>query len=824
MLQKKRVRDEEGLLGDESVLQYQNRCLFSHLKKLKEDYANNSSKLECLKSHNTHLSKVFMEINCRLLNLSELASMIMSGFNPEINQIRADKNFVSWGLSLLDDLKKGFDNRDKLSEENASMLDNMRDNIENIITKLISGINELNSSSIDQSLGSKLFSIQNLLKDLKAKTLIKLDQTNFEEILKEKDEEIDKLKLENLSLNRKVACFPLVPYIKYSQEIEQDKIEHKCWCYICAKDLEDKAAVVSNNTPVQEPKQIVSQQMQSNINNNIQQNIQPVSNSNTPQQDNMQIPIGRCMGNCSQSNCMNSQFQPKVIILHNQSSSNIYPENYAKDSKALEELEMIKLKMTDLIQENEDIKKQKTFNEINILESKAFSNVIEQAESNANVLSQMKDLYFKLYKRYIEFIRDVDFEKRKYEEKEFRINEDHKKKYYDLKEENSKLKSDIRQLKFKLSEIEELKNDSLNFDSIYQLYEKEKKRVYNELSKLHALLIESREKQNSEVEKNISLMEENSHLKLEVENLKIKDNTTEEISKLSGEDAKMQKIREDEYKKSIRSKKEKIILLEKKVNKYKEDLTMEKDVNTTLLQEMEANEQGINEMNLQIKRLKDELVVENEKIAKLTQDKIKNQKNIEALINERDLMKDCIKEYKNQLNICKELEKINKEDYMKLKDINEHLEESLLENEQTLLSLNNQIDSLNKATQEAKSISIQQESLLNEYRAENTNMKVSVESLNAIVIGKKLLRAKEDETNKINTVEYEKVKAENEKLKQRLKCNICSINYKSVIIAKCYHTFCRDCLNKNLSSRQRICPYCREKFGDSDVKTFWLNY
>lgn len=801
MLGKKRSREEEGLIVDESVTQYQNRCLFSHLKSLKEELSSSTSKLEAAKSQNSYLSKIFMEINCRLLNISEIVSLLKDEIPGEANEAKSNKNFVNWAISLLSDLKEGFPNRDKIFEENASMMDNIKDNIENIVTKMSSGESEKKESEVDSALKVKLGNLKEILSEIKTKISHKMDIDNYEEVMKEKDDIIENLKKENMALNRRVICFPAVPYIKYSKEFDSEieKTEHKCWCYLCNKEFTD-AAEKKDESLVSSAKLSI-----------------PVGGNQDSSASNE-----RCSGNCGKNNCgLNSNFQPNVIIVNNQSSSNIFPGAFpnSKESKIAEELEMVQSKLTEIIGELDDYKKQSEFNEINILESKSFKTLVDHAESNMNILSQMKEYYIKLYKKHLELVKDIDLERKRFEEKEYKIQEDYKRKYYDAKDEILRLKSDIRNLKCTISDLEVSKNDSLNFESIYEFYEKEKSRVYSEINKLTLLLSESRENHSKEFESNNKLIDEISKLKEENELLK-KDKSEEK----SSEDPKMQKLVEEELKKSIRSKKEKIYSLEKKIQKLSEELLGEKDLNNTLIQEMESNELGINEMNAQIKKLKDQLVIENEKIAKLTQDKIKNQKNIENLIHERETVNDIISEYKNQLEISKGIETHYKEEIESLKRINEKLEDAIQENENSINALNNQVESLNKNNHELKSITEQQENLLKEYREENKTLKSNVERMNAIISGKKLQKEKEIESKILNKDEFDHIKRESDTLKQLVKCMVCNTNYKNCIISKCYHTFCRECINKNLSARQRMCPFCKEKFQDSDIKNFYLNY
>ncbi len=59
-------------------------------------------------------------------------------------------------------------------------------------------------------------------------------------------------------------------------------------------------------------------------------------------------------------------------------------------------------------------------------------------------------------------------------------------------------------------------------------------------------------------------------------------------------------------------------------------------------------------------------------------------------------------------------------------------------------------------------------------------------------------------------------------LKQLLRCNVCSTRHKDCIITKCWHAFCRECIDTNLRNRHRKCPACGKSFGADDVGELWL--
>lgn len=52
-----------------------------------------------------------------------------------------------------------------------------------------------------------------------------------------------------------------------------------------------------------------------------------------------------------------------------------------------------------------------------------------------------------------------------------------------------------------------------------------------------------------------------------------------------------------------------------------------------------------------------------------------------------------------------------------------------------------------------------------------------------------------------------------------LRCSVCKDRFKSVAITRCYHLFCKECIDENLRNRHRKCPACGEKFGSDDVRS-----
>ncbi|KAL9259499.1 E3 ubiquitin-protein ligase BRE1-like 1-like protein [Drosera capensis] len=58
--------------------------------------------------------------------------------------------------------------------------------------------------------------------------------------------------------------------------------------------------------------------------------------------------------------------------------------------------------------------------------------------------------------------------------------------------------------------------------------------------------------------------------------------------------------------------------------------------------------------------------------------------------------------------------------------------------------------------------------------------------------------------------------------RELVKCSICLDGAKEVVITKCYHLFCNQCVQRLIESRHRKCPICATTFGRNDVKTVYI--
>ncbi|KAG8690438.1 E3 ubiquitin-protein ligase bre1 [Ceratobasidium sp. 395] len=72
------------------------------------------------------------------------------------------------------------------------------------------------------------------------------------------------------------------------------------------------------------------------------------------------------------------------------------------------------------------------------------------------------------------------------------------------------------------------------------------------------------------------------------------------------------------------------------------------------------------------------------------------------------------------------------------------------------------------------------------------------------------------------SVREQELQVENEKLMTLLRCSTCKLNFKSHVLLKCMHTFCKGCIDARLTTRQRKCPACNMGFGIQDVQQLYF--
>ncbi|KAJ1743165.1 E3 ubiquitin-protein ligase bre1 [Coemansia sp. RSA 989] len=134
---------------------------------------------------------------------------------------------------------------------------------------------------------------------------------------------------------------------------------------------------------------------------------------------------------------------------------------------------------------------------------------------------------------------------------------------------------------------------------------------------------------------------------------------------------------------------------------------------------------------------------------------------------------------------------------------------------------------LQEAQQRAQELEEQARALEEQARVATQALNERTEALGAVEHEKRRMQETLDAANR-RLAEAEKVTDQSglAKLcadyKALLKCPTCRTNFKSHVLMRCMHVFCKQCLDSRIETRQRKCPSCSEPFGAKDVRQIYL--
>lgn len=844
MLSKKRNKEETSLHEDESVVYYQNRCLVSYLKDSRKENKEIEEKLNILNGNNQYLYKIFMEMNCRLLNLNENLNIIISqsvsaeesniinikkSYSKELilnqNDNDFEKDVLNIGLKLLNSMK--YDNIDfvidekekfSISNEYFSLIENIKNNIQSITEGLVGLFNKSisfqQSNEIDlkkdaetnqtNQVNIKLNSIssieENILKINENIKKVRSQQTRLELEMSDKKFQIDDLnkkcsllKEENQKLNLRIKTNPIVPLIKYTEEFfKNENIPHDCICHVCGKefirDMKEEKELELNDSSLLDCSNNI-QNNKENLKINSQGLGLELGRSHSQVQGNPQNHINNV--NIS----LNKQASNPLPYQHN---NVIIVNNNSFDNEKLERIQQenddLKRKISCLIKENQDLKVGFKFNEAHIIESEAFKSIITQAQGNILEYDKLKSLLVAYEGKYQKIFNENISIKQYEENKESAYREEVKKQKDVFKNEIQLKQKEINDLKEIINQYEINKESNIDYDSVYSIFKKENTRLMKELEESIKNINDLRTRLQLENEKKKEIEIENVQLAKQVEKSQEGD-----------------KVKE----------KDKAYLVQRLESKLKErdnELKYEKELNNTFLNDMIGNDLAVKEMTDEINKLCKAIEDEKKKITKLTQDKIQEHIINESLIKEREVYISIQKEIEEGRRLQTDQMKGYEEERKVRGLIIEHLNEEILGKDEEIRKGEEKINEINKVLEETKSVIVQQSKVINELSKENERLKIK-DVMNEESKDKEKLKENSRKDENLN-----EIIDENEKMRQRLKCSVCNMRYKDTIIIRCYHTFCEVCIKKCISSRSRYCPFCREKFSESEVKNFYLNY
>ncbi|KAG0219993.1 E3 ubiquitin-protein ligase bre1 [Mortierella sp. NVP41] len=304
-------------------------------------------------------------------------------------------------------------------------------------------------------------------------------------------------------------------------------------------------------------------------------------------------------------------------------------------------------------------------------------------------------------------------------------------------------------------------------------------------------------------------------LKAQVEQLTAKLNNMERLLGSGAEDPVKALMA------TIKSKEEAIQVLEMKVQAHE-------TVQAPLLNELHTVATAWGQLEEATSRKVIDLAQKEDMIYKLLSDKTRQESKCNLLIRAKDASANMTAVMKKQSDV--QLDQIRK---LEEREKNLNIQLATLEREQSLLSSSVAIHKTKLQEYTMQNASFKDKYARQEERlAELQNM--LRERSEAYENEAHARRRLVEETDGLKQKVEEQAKAEassgenSEAAKQAarylklLKCPACDVNFKSHVILRCMHVFCKSCMDNQLEYRQRKCPTCRENFGAKDVKEIYL--
>ena len=839
MLSRKKKREiekdegeENGLHKNKSLLVYQNKSLCTlindlrnKLKSKEESYTSLESKFNSILSFfdifTTTITSLNEEISSALKknkisidekanskgensmysSPSEFIHKLLGNEKSNPNQSTQQQNSLVNSSSnnkiIVDDEEEEEmkDQKNENEKEYEPMI-NLSKNLEILINKLLPII-KLNDAqyeklftNIDEEITSRNKELEEKLDNLNKNIFnykteiesLKSQNEVYQSKINDLQEKIEDLNAENFKLNRKINTHPLMPLLVIEgQCLDKPVQEHECICIVCGKKF-TKENQEGNNK-------------ESNDSSNNKN-----SNENTKNENND-----------------NKNVESKNDNNNKNSGQNLTKENEAMDELSKEN-EALRKRIRELHENLEDISGKNEITEENILSSKHFQSLISQAENILSKLEKMKEINNNLQKQ-------NNTLNQKKENEIYQIstsfNEQLEKCSQKLLESAKTIEKNKSTIQLLMNKIESLENilkekDTFNINIIYDSFKKERENLMKKIEVIKTQKKDYLNKYDDECLKNQTNELTISRLRNEVNKLNLIINSNKM------EDKKL--LQYELNKETAKNEQDKIEIYKKENERLRSQLSKER-MNSESMEELnEMTQKNITDLNTTIKNLKNKLDEEKENQSKLANEKSETKQTISFLTEMKDVLEKKNEVFKEQIENYGIYTKKMEEELEMQKQLNNSLEEEKKLNEKDIEILKkNNIENLKTIEREK----ILRDDLQNKYNEiKNWRKKQLIDYDVLKTKYEDLCRYKQFDPNKINVEdinkENEDLKLEISKYREMVHCKICKTKIKNVVITKCFHTFCRGCIEAAIESRKRRCPICRAQISQNDVKDiFW---
>lgn len=819
---KKDEGEENGLFQSDSLLEYQNKSLCTLITDLKEKLKSKEESYNILSSQfnstieflniftstinslNDEISKalnknkisfdtlnkndvdkkkkIFSSVSQYLNDLLEKSKEKKEEKNSNNNKSTHDSNNNKIIIDNTDDeeMKDANEkNKDKNKNKEYEPMVNLSRNLTFLIDNLIP-ILKLNEtqyenlfSNIDEEIAKRNKELEEISDELNknlSNVKLNLDKYKSENVLQltkisNLEEKVETLTQEKFKLNRKLNTFPPMPLLVVEGYANGKPVgQHDCICVICSK--------------------VMKENQNSNNNNEIEKQ----SNKEEEKKDNEM--------NIEKENIKTKEEMEEII----------------KENEAL------KKKIQELHENLEDISGKTEITEENILNSKHFQSLISQAENILLKLEKMKEINNNLQRENNSLNQKKENEILQLSNSFNEQLEKSSQKLLEMSKTIEKNKTTIQLLMNKIESNENLlkEKEVFNINIFYDSFKKERENLIQKIDILETQKKDYMNKYEDECLKSKTSQIQISLLKNDINNLKIIMNSNK------NEDKKL--LQYDLNKEAIKSEQDKVEIYKKEIDRLKSELIKERKNYQNLGELNDMSQKNISELNETIKNLKNKIDELNQNFSRVLNEKTESKQTISFLTDMKEVLEKKNEVYKEQLENYSIYTKKMEDELEMLKKLNNSLEEAKKLNEKDIDILKaKNIENLKNIDKE-KMIKDDLQNKNNELKNYKKKMTIDYDVLKTKY--DELCKSKQYDPNSLDVdninKENEVLKLENQKYREMVHCKVCKTEIKNVVITKCFHTFCRKCIDAAIESRKRRCPICRELISQNDVKKiFW---
>ena len=497
----------------------------------------------------------------------------------------------------------------------------------------------------------------------------------------------------------------------------------------------------------------------------------------------------------------------------------------------------LKKEISELIEISEKRRVDKLSLTEKILNCEFFGKIEENFKNTIFYVKNLENKYLSV----LENLVDFDFLRKK-ELEEYKDKENFEKKKLEkiilnLKIEIENFKIKIENNKFlKKNILEENKKNENDIDlkKIIKKLNLEIKNISENISKNLFEKIKKLEEENSRLKNSNENFENKNILGPDILNREFRHKQHKNLFKVilkKFEDDKIFYKNLQNFEKYVKMRERKIRGLEKDLYKKKKDFENEKNQSVIYLQEISNSSETFCEQQKIIDNLKNDVESLTTNFNFIFKEKNDLEKKLNFRIKKLDLDKNDLEHNTDQKTI-----KINS-----LLNLNKKVEENL-KKEKTKNFENKKIIE-NLISEKSQNLNLIENFKINDNLKKNrllayeeSNKKLSKEiSQNLILINEKEIIIKnilESKNININTKENLSINQKEQfylnllelkRLRNIVECKACKIGQKEVILTTCFHTFCGECIDKNIQDRSRKCPVCLMKFNKYNVEKMFID-